>query len=84
MASSLLHRAWKPFKRLTWKLLVFPKHGVISIPAIEKVEDENLPGYAATRYYPVRIGQIFRDRYQVVGKLGFGTTSIVWLARGLE
>jgi serine/threonine-protein kinase SRPK3 len=84
MASSLLRRAWKPFQRLAWKPLVSPKQGTILIPASEKVEEETLPGYVATRYYPVRIGQIFRDRYQVVGKLGFGTTSTVWLARDLE
>jgi serine/threonine-protein kinase SRPK3 len=84
MASSLLRRAWKPFQRLAWKPLVSPKQGTILIPASEKAEEETLPGYVATRYYPVRIGQIFRDRYQVVGKLGFGTTSTVWLARDLE
>jgi serine/threonine-protein kinase SRPK3 len=84
MASSLLRRAWKPFQRLAWKPLVFPKQGTILIPASEKAEEETLPGYVPTRYYPVRIGQIFRDRYQVVGKLGFGTTSTVWLARDLE
>jgi serine/threonine-protein kinase SRPK3 len=82
--SSLLHRAWKPFQRLAWKPLVFLKQGNASIPASEKIEEETLPGYVATRYYPVRIGQIFQDRYQVVGKLGFGTTSTVWLARDLE
>lgn len=54
------------------------------MPAHEKVEEEAIPGYVATRYYPVRIGQIFQKRYQVVGKLGFGTTSTVWLARDLE
>jgi serine/threonine-protein kinase SRPK3 len=84
MASSLFHRAWKPFQRLAWKPLVFPKQGRVSIPVKEKVEEETLPGYAAGRYYPARIGQTFQDRYQVVGKLGNGTTSTVWLARDLE
>jgi serine/threonine-protein kinase SRPK3 len=64
--------------------LNFSKEETISIPLSEKVEEEAIPGYAATRYYPVRIGQIFRNRYQVAGKLGFGTTSTVWLARDLE
>ncbi|KAM0666464.1 hypothetical protein ACQRIU_004319 [Beauveria bassiana] len=36
-----------------------------------------------SRYYPVQIGQVFADRYQVVGKLGFGATSTVWLAHDL-
>ncbi|KAM0740049.1 hypothetical protein ACQRIT_005233 [Beauveria bassiana] len=36
-----------------------------------------------SRYYPVQIGQVFADRYQVVGKLGFEATSTVWLAHDL-
>jgi len=60
------------------------KRGTVSIPTSEKVEEETIPGYFATRYYPVRIGQVFRNRYQVVGKLGFGITSTVWLARDLK
>ncbi|KAL1297606.1 hypothetical protein AAFC00_006167 [Neodothiora populina] len=84
MASSLLHRAWKSVHRLAWKPLVFPREGFVSIAADEKIEEETIPGYVATRYYPVRIGQIFQNRYQVVGKLGFGATSTVWLARDLD
>lgn len=84
MASSLLYRAWKPLRRLAWKPLVFPKEGTVSIPVSEQVEEEAIPGYLATRYYPVRVGQTFQNRYQVVGKLRFGITSTVWLARDLE
>ncbi|KAJ2913832.1 hypothetical protein MD484_g6588, partial [Candolleomyces efflorescens] len=47
------------------------------------LEEETLPDYLAARYYPVQIGQLLDSRYQVVGKLGFGTTSTVWLARDL-
>jgi len=79
-----LPRAQKSIQRLAWKPLVFPRTGVISLPASEKIEEETIPGYVATRYYPVRIGQIFRNRYQVVGKLGYGITSTVWLARDIE
>jgi len=84
MASSPLSRALKPLRRLAWKPLIFPKKGTVSIPTSEKVEEETIPGYVTTRYYPVRIGQVFRNRYQVVGKLGFGITSTVWLARDLK
>ena len=54
------------------------------IPVHEKVEEDLLPDYIASRYYPVRIGQVLSDRYQIVGKLGFGASSTVWLARDLE
>lgn len=83
MSSTLLHRAWKSIHRLAWKPLVFPKQGGVSLSANEKVEEETIPGYVAARYYPVRIGEIFKERYQVVGKLGFGVSSTVWLARDL-
>lgn len=37
--------------------------------------------FDAGDYYPVQIGDFYKhDRYQVVGKLGFGVSSTVWLA----
>ncbi|KAK8116055.1 CMGC/SRPK protein kinase [Apiospora sp. TS-2023a] len=61
----------------------FSNPNFIRIPLDQKVEEEKLPDYLPARYYPVRIGEVFVDRYQVVGKLGFGATSTVWLARDL-
>lgn len=58
-----------------------PHFGIIN--ASQSVEEESLPDYVATQYYPVRIGELLASRYQVVGKLGFGVTSTVWLARDL-
>ncbi|KAG6130930.1 hypothetical protein E4U38_004209 [Claviceps purpurea] len=85
MATSILRRTCKPLaNRLAWKPLAFPSEGFAVIPADERVEEETLPNYATSQYYPVAIGEIFRARYQVVGKLGFGTTSTVWLARDLS
>ncbi|KAK8169090.1 kinase-like domain-containing protein [Phyllosticta citrichinensis] len=84
MAMSRLSRAWRPLFSRSWKPLTFPNKGFVPIPAGIKVEEETLPDYVASRYYPVRIGEIFRDRYQIVGKLGFGATSTVWLARDLR
>ncbi|KAI1322409.1 serine threonine protein kinase, CMGC group [Xylariaceae sp. FL0255] len=69
-------RAWKP---LTFSNPNFPK-----IPLEQKIEEELFPDYIASRYYPVRIGEVFKDRYQIVGKLGFGASSTVWLARDLD
>ena len=48
-----------------------------------KLEEENLPEYHSTKFYPVRIGEVFKDRYKVLGKLGYGSLSTVWLARDL-
>ena len=48
------------------------------------IEEDGLEDFAAGRYYPVNVGDIFVSKYQVVGKLGFGISSTVWLARDLE
>ncbi|KAJ5297874.1 kinase-like domain-containing protein [Penicillium antarcticum] len=37
-----------------------------------KFEEERHLLYAPNRFSPVRIGEVFRSRYQVVGKLSFG------------
>lgn len=63
---------------------VFDNSSFTRIPPEEKIEEETLPDYLPQRYYPVRIGQVLDDRYQVVGKLGFGATSTVWLAHDLR
>ncbi|KAF4458105.1 CMGC/SRPK protein kinase [Fusarium austroafricanum] len=49
-----------------------------------KVEEEEIPGYDASRFYPVRLGEVFQERYQAVAKLGFGSSSTIWLARDLR
>ncbi len=61
----------------------FPSRGCVVIPESLKIEEETLPDYVPGRYYPVRIGEVLASRYQVVGKLGYGMTSTVWLARDL-
>ncbi|EFY86566.1 hypothetical protein MAC_07428 [Metarhizium acridum CQMa 102] len=63
---------------------VYSNPNFIRIPPEQKVEEETLPDYLPARYYPVQIGEVFADRYQVVGKLGFGATSTVWLAHDLS
>ena len=80
--ASLLRRF--PWPTRAWKPLSFTNSNFKQIPLDEELEEELFPDYVASRYYPVRIGQTFRDRYQIVGKLGFGASSTVWLARDLE
>jgi hypothetical protein len=50
----------------------------------QMVEEERLPFYNSNHYYPMRIGEILKDCYQVVAKLGYGASSIVWLCRDLR
>uniref|UniRef100_A0A3Q3T236 non-specific serine/threonine protein kinase n=1 Tax=Mastacembelus armatus TaxID=205130 RepID=A0A3Q3T236_9TELE len=42
-------------------------------------QEENPADYGIGGYYPIDIGEIFVDRYQVVKKLGWGHFSTVWL-----
>ena len=45
------------------------------------IEEERLEYYRAEDYYPVKIGDVFNSKYQVIGKLGYGSTATVWLCR---
>ncbi|BDD57202.1 hypothetical protein MAP00_002589 [Monascus purpureus] len=82
MLASLL-RSLPPLGR-AWKPLNFSNPSFVRIPLSQKIEEETMPDYIASRYYPARIGEIFKDRYQIVGKLGFGASSTVWLARDMN
>ena len=62
---------------------VFPSSGLTSIELSMLIEEELLPNYKAEKFYPVRIGEVFNQRYQVVGKLGYGSSATVWLCRDL-
>ncbi|KAK0748074.1 CMGC protein kinase [Apiosordaria backusii] len=64
--------------------LRFPTTGFNVVPSNIIIEEEQFDEFQAGHYYPVTIGQVFDSKYQVLGKLGFGTTSIVWLARNLQ
>ena len=61
----------------------FPNSGFEVISDVEKLEEENWEWYKPGLFYPVRIGEVFQSRYQVLGKLGYGSRSTVWLCRDL-
>lgn len=50
----------------------------------QKFEEERQAWYTPAQFYSVCIGEIFNARYQVVGKLGYGAYSTVWLCRDLK
>jgi serine/threonine protein kinase len=45
---------------------------------------ESLENYVPGGYHPIMIGDMLRDRYRVVDKLGFGGYSTVWLAQDTQ
>lgn len=71
------------FRRRPLKPLKLPTSGFRTIEHPLLLEEEQLPEYSTDRYCAVDIGEVFASKYQVVGKLGFGSTSTVWLARDL-
>lgn len=44
-------------------------------------EDEGLPDYKIGGYHPVHVGEVFKERYVIIQKLGWGHFSTVWLAK---
>ncbi|KAF2456385.1 protein kinase [Lineolata rhizophorae] len=50
----------------------------------QPIEEEKTPYYHPSQFYPARLGQILNDRYQLATKLGYGSSSTVWLARDLH
>ena len=62
---------------------VFPSSGWDSIDTSLSVEEETIPTYRPEKFYPVHIGEVFNHRYQVVGKMGYGSSATVWLCRDL-
>ncbi|KAE8354163.1 kinase-like domain-containing protein [Aspergillus coremiiformis] len=48
-----------------------------------KMEEERMPAYNRGLFYPVKLGDVFVSRYQVLSKLGFGANSTVWFCRDL-
>jgi hypothetical protein len=60
------------------------KSYIHSVKTAELIEEEKLPFYVAENFYPVKIGETFHSRYRVLGKLGYGAYSTVWLCRDLR
>lgn len=48
------------------------------------VVEERLPFYNYDEYYTMQIGEVIKDRYQVIAKLGYGTRSTVLLCYDLR
>jgi serine/threonine-protein kinase SRPK3 len=53
------------------------------LPANTLLEEEENPGYDSKRFYPAHVGQTIQ-KYQIVSKLGWGTSSTVWLAKEIN
>ncbi|KAL8971741.1 MAG: hypothetical protein Q9197_003115 [Variospora fuerteventurae] len=66
------------------QLVRFTNSNFKILPSDQQIEEEAYDNITKGRYYPVRIGDVIKERYQVVGKLGYGLGSTVWLANELS
>jgi serine/threonine-protein kinase SRPK3 len=48
------------------------------------MEEEGNPGYDSRIFYPARIGEDLHRKYRLLSKLGWGLSSTVWLAKGIQ
>ncbi|KAH8745741.1 kinase-like protein [Hyaloscypha finlandica] len=55
----------------------FPSTRFEVVDPSKSVEEERLPFYNCHDYYPIRIGEVIKERYQVATKLSYGTGSTV-------
>ncbi|KAI9889213.1 MAG: hypothetical protein M1814_005662 [Vezdaea aestivalis] len=81
--ASILGTARRWLTKAPTQPLHFPDADYKTIPATQIAEEE-IHGVSTGRYYPLRIGEVINAKYQVVGKLGFGLGSTVWLANDLN
>ncbi|KAG8796661.1 hypothetical protein FRC17_007970, partial [Serendipita sp. 399] len=79
----LLNLGRRIFKRPPSLPIRLPTTGFQTIDTTQLIEEERFSWYSPKVYYPVQLGNVFNSRYQVVGKLGCGAHSTVWLCRDL-
>ncbi|KAB8278281.1 CMGC protein kinase [Aspergillus minisclerotigenes] len=73
-------RSFSSFRR---KPLPIPPPGPL-LAQTEAVDEEICPGYNSKRFYPAKPGEVLADRYQILVKVGWGTSSTVWFAHEPE
>ncbi|KAI0809836.1 hypothetical protein GGR55DRAFT_141679 [Xylaria sp. FL0064] len=54
------------------------------IPSDVLVDEEIVPGYKPEHFYPANPGDILDNRYELKAKIGWGSSSTVWLAHDIS
>ncbi|RAK92681.1 kinase-like protein [Aspergillus costaricaensis CBS 115574] len=80
--ASLLRLRTQTIRRILPSIRTYTSHHYL--PRDIPIEEETLPHYNPKQYYPVNIGDIYHSRYQIIGKLGYGSTSTSWVCRDLR
>jgi serine/threonine-protein kinase SRPK3 len=80
----LLHKAFRNLTRVKPLGSSLSAANAKHLPLDVPIEEERRKDYDSRHFYPVKLGEIFHDKYEVVVKVGFGGGSTVWLARNLQ
>ena len=75
----MLFRPGRSFASQTWQTLNAPE-----IPSDELVDEERVPYYKPEHFYPANPGDILDKRYELKAKVGWGSSSTVWLAHDIS
>ena len=70
------------FSSLPKKPFTLPPLKLIPIPGL--IDEMRMPWYNDNSFYPAKPGDILADRFQILVKIGYGSSSIVWLARDIR
>lgn len=57
--------------------------GPQTLPASTLIEEELNVEYNSKKFYPVNTGDIYKEKYEILFKLGYGRSSTVWLAENV-
>lgn len=82
ISSRFLHHATCKF-RVRWRRS-FGSQATPSpeiLPPGTPVDEEKIPGFNFRHFYPANPGDILLNKYQLNAKIGWGSTSTVWLAQ---
>lgn len=68
-------------KKSLWQL---PPDSGPTIPQQELVDEEICPDFNPANFYPAKPGEVLANKFQLLVKIGWGSQSIVWLARDIS
>lgn len=53
----------------------------MEIPLDVPADEGQVPNYQPGVFYPANLGDILKGRFEILARIGWGTSSTVWLAR---
>ena len=84
MTRMWLYLALSPLVSQIHNYRLFCPTGFDIIESSRLVEEEKYEWYKPEEFYPVRIGDVLKSQYQVVGKLGYGAFGTAWICWDLQ